>query len=58
MRTLHHYDDRRPGLFGYLFRLIFMLLILGGIGLVSYAYVGNFDVAPEPRSIPLDLTDQ
>ncbi len=49
------YSEKRPSFLGYLFRLIFMLLILGLLGLVAFAYFGDIGMEPEPRSIPIDL---
>ncbi len=49
------YDDDRPGFFGYLFRLVLVLLVLGAIGLLAFAYFGDLSVEPAPRSLPIDL---
>ncbi|MFN3954714.1 MAG: hypothetical protein ACK4LQ_09690 [Pararhodobacter sp.] len=48
-------NDDRPGILGYLFRLILILLLLGGIGLLAFAYFGDLSVEPQPRSMPVDL---
>lgn len=48
------YDDG-PGFFGYLIRLLVLLVLLGGIGLVGFAYFGDLSRAPEPRSLPVEL---
>ncbi|MCL4674633.1 MAG: hypothetical protein KJZ59_01055 [Pararhodobacter sp.] len=48
------YDDG-PGLLGYLFRLVLILLLVFGIGFVAFAYFGDLSRAPEPRSVPVDL---
>jgi hypothetical protein len=37
-----------------LFRAILVLAVLGGFGLVGYAYLG--DIAPEPRDIRVPVT--
>lgn len=47
-------DDQR-GFLGYLFRFLLILLFLGGIGLVAYAYFGDLSIEPQPRSQPFDL---
>lgn len=49
------YDDR-PGFFGYLFRLLVILIIVGGLGFVAFAYFGDLSQTPEPRSLPVDLS--
>ena len=48
------YDDG-PGLFSYLFRLVLILVLVGGIGFLAFAYFGNLDRTPEPRSLPVEL---
>lgn len=51
---MRHNDDR-PGILGYLFRLVVILVLLGGVGFVSFAYFGDLTRTPEPRSLPVDL---
>ncbi|WP_323037166.1 hypothetical protein [Pararhodobacter sp.] len=53
---MSRYDDG-PGLFGYLFRLIVILALVGGIGFLAYAYFGDLSQTPEPRSIPIDINE-
>ena len=53
---MSRYDDG-PGLFGYLFRLIFVLLLVFGVGFVAYAYFGDLSQIPEPRNIPVELNE-
>ena len=48
------YDDR-PSLPGYLFRLLMMLVLVGGLGFVAFAYFGDLSVTPEPRTLQIDL---
>lgn len=56
MKTLYHYEERRRrGFLGYVFRFLFLLILLAGLGVVGYAYVGNLDVNPEPRVIELEI---
>lgn len=47
--------DDRPGFFGYLFRLVLILLLLAGVGFLAFAFVGDLSVTPQPRSLPVDL---
>lgn len=54
MPAMRHYDDG-PGLLGYLFRLIVVLVVLGGLGFVAFAYVGDLSRAPETRSFPVEM---
>ena len=49
------FDDDRPSFLGYVFRLILVLVLLGLIGLVAFAYFGDLSVEPEPRSLPVEL---
>lgn len=49
------YDDDGPGFFGYLFRLVLVLVLVGGVGFVAFAYFGDLSRTPEPRSIPVEL---
>lgn len=48
------YDDR-PGLLGYLMRFLVMLILLAGIGLVGFAYVGDLSRPAQPRIQPVTL---
>lgn len=44
---------------GKLFKLLFILVIIGCIGLVGFAYIGpelGIDFAPEPSEIRLPVT--
>ncbi|MEZ5752471.1 MAG: hypothetical protein R3D60_11060 [Paracoccaceae bacterium] len=49
------YHDDRPGIFGYLLRLIVILVVLAAIGLVGFAYFGDLSPVTEARSIPIEL---
>ena len=49
------FEDDRPSFLGYLFRLILILVLLGMIGLVAYAYFGDLSIDPEPRSLPVEI---
>ncbi|MCC5988287.1 MAG: hypothetical protein JJT95_11440 [Pararhodobacter sp.] len=49
------FDDDRPSFLGYLFRLILILILLGVIGLVAFAYFGDLTVEPQPRSLPVEI---
>ncbi|WP_165814484.1 hypothetical protein [Pararhodobacter oceanensis] len=50
--------DERPGFFGYLFRLLVILILFGGLGFLGFAYLGDLSRAPEPRSVPVELTTE
>lgn len=51
------YDDR-PTILGYLFRLVMMLVLVGAIGFVAYAYFGDISREPESRTLPIDLSTE
>jgi len=53
---MSRYDDG-PGLFGYLFRLFFILILVFGVGFVAFAYFGDLSRTPEPRSFPVELNE-
>lgn len=53
---MSRYDDG-PGLFGYLFRLIVILVLVAGVGFLAYAYIGDLSRTPEPRSVPVQLNE-
>lgn len=48
------YDDR-PGFLGYLFRFLFLLVLVAGLGFVGFAYVGDLDRPADPRMVPVTL---
>ena len=48
-------NDDRPGFFGYLFRMLILLLFLAGLGFLAFAYFGDLDMPAEPRRLPVDL---
>ena len=54
MRQIRPYDDG-PGLFGWLFRLLMMVILVGGLGFLAFAFFGDISRPPEPRSLPVDL---
>ncbi|MFN4102069.1 MAG: hypothetical protein ACK4GT_20090 [Pararhodobacter sp.] len=47
--------DEGPGFFGYLLRLLVILILVAGLGFVAFAYVGDIGRPPEPRSLPVEL---
>ncbi|KPQ06361.1 MAG: hypothetical protein HLUCCA12_10245 [Rhodobacteraceae bacterium HLUCCA12] len=47
--------DDRPGFLGYLFRLILILIILGGLGFLAFAYIGDLSVPMTTQDVPVDL---
>jgi len=47
--------DDRPGFFGYLFRMLLLLLVIAGLGFVAFAYFGDLDRPTAPRSQPVEL---
>ena len=49
------YDDEGPGLFGYLIRFVFLIVLLGGIGLVGFAFFGDLSRPAAPVSLPVTL---
>jgi hypothetical protein len=48
------YDDR-PGILGYLFRLVLLLVLLAGLGLVGFAYFGDLTRPARPQMMPVTL---
>jgi len=54
MRDIRHYDEG-PGFFGYIFRLLSILVFLGGVGFLAFAYFGDLSRVPQPVSMPVDL---
>lgn len=51
---MSRYDDR-PGILGYLVRLLIMLVLVGGVGFVAFAYFGDLSRTPQPHTLPVDL---
>ena len=49
------YDDDGPGFFGYVIRLLVVLVLVGGVGFVAFAWFGDLSRTPEPRSLPVTL---
>lgn len=47
------YRNEGPGVLSYLFRFVLMLVVLAGLGLVAFAYVGDLGVTPAPQSVPV-----
>lgn len=45
--------DEGPGFMGYLFRFLLMLLLLAGVGLAGFAYIGDLSRPAEQRLLPL-----
>lgn len=48
--------DDRPGFFGYLFRALFFVLLVAGLGFLAFAYLADLDMPSAPRSVPIELT--
>lgn len=40
---------------GRLFKLLAILIVLGAIGVVGYAYLGDLSPEQDDRSVPVDL---
>lgn len=51
------FDNDRQSFLGYVFRLILILVLLGLIGLVAFAYFGDLTVEPEPRILPVEIDE-
>lgn len=49
------YNDDGPGFFGYLTRVMVVLVLLGGLGLGAFTLFGDLSRPAEPRSLPVDL---
>jgi hypothetical protein len=49
------YRDEGPGVFGYLFRGVLVLVLLGGLGLGAFVMFGDLSRPAEPRSLSVDL---
>lgn len=47
-----------PGFFGWLFRLLLILFLLGGLGFLGFAFVGDLSRETETRSIELELESE
>lgn len=47
------YKDEGPGFLSYIFRFLLVLVVLAGLGLVAFAYVGDLRVTPTPQSVPV-----
>ena len=47
------YRNEGPGFLSYLLRFVLVLLVLAGLGLVAFAYVGDLAVTPLPQSVPV-----
>ena len=54
---VQRYNDDGPGFFGYLVRLILIIVLVGTIGLVAYAYFGDLTQAPAPQTVPVPLNE-
>lgn len=52
------YNDDGPGLFSVVFRLLLVVVLLGALGLLAFAFVGDLSRAPQPRSLPVDLPQE
>lgn len=51
---MSRYDDS-PSLLGYLFRFLFILIFLGGLGFIGFAYFGDLSTPATPRTVPVTL---
>lgn len=47
--------EDRPGFLSYLLRFLLILLLVGGVGFLAFAWFGDLSVTPEPRSVPVEL---
>jgi len=47
--------DEGPGIAGYVMRVLLMLVLLAGIGLVAFAYFGDLSRPAAPRMLPVTL---
>jgi hypothetical protein len=47
--------DEGPGFLGYLFRLLFVILLVVGLGFVAYSLVGDLARPASPRIVPVTL---
>jgi len=47
--------DEGPGLMGYLLRFLLLLVLMAGIGLAGFAYLGDLSRPAEPRMLPVTL---
>lgn len=52
---MSRFDDDGPGFFGYLLRLLVVLVLVAGVGFVAFAYFGDLGRTPEPRRVPVEL---
>lgn len=48
-------NDDGPGLFGYLLRGVFVLILVAGVGFVAFAYLGDLGNPAAPRVLPVTL---
>ena len=48
------YDDG-PGLFGYLIRLILVIVALAAVGLVAFAFFGDLSLPATPQVVPVPV---
>lgn len=44
-----------PGVLGYLFRFLFMMVLLAGLGFVAFAYLGDLSRPANPQMVPVTL---
>jgi hypothetical protein len=47
--------DEGPGIGTYLFRFVFLLILLLGLGFVVFAYMGDLSRPSAPRLVPVTL---
>jgi len=45
--------DEGPGLFGYLFRFVLIVVLLAALGLVAFAFFGDLSQPATPQRVPL-----
>lgn len=50
--TMARYDEG-PGLFGYLFRFVLIVVLLAALGLVAFAFFGDLSLPATPQRVPL-----
>lgn len=44
-----------PGLLGYLFRFLLLVVLLAGLGFVAFAYLGDLSRPAQPQIQPVTL---
>ena len=55
MAGRHDVPERAGAMLGVLFRLLILLILVGGVGLVGYAYFGDLEPGQTRVSAPITL---